>query len=135
MKTQLDAATAPESNSPFKSDSGFYRGKKVLVTGGTGFVGSNIVDELLKRGATVRIPIHVRLPIVRDERIETVRADLTQAEDCRVAVRGMDYVFHAAGAVSGAGVPSDTIMAGITMNLVVSAQMMQAAWTDAWNGP
>ena len=58
-------------------DSTFYRGKKVLVTGGTGFVGTHIVEELLRLGALVRIPVHERQPIVRDERLETVRADLT----------------------------------------------------------
>jgi GDP-L-fucose synthase len=112
------------------SDSTFYRGKKVLVTGGTGFVGSHIVDELLRLGAHVRIPIHERPPIVRDERIETVRADLTRVEDCRTATRGVQYVFHAAGTVSGAGVPSDTIMSGITLNLVLTAQMLQGAWQE-----
>lgn len=38
----------------------FYKDKKVLVTGGTGFVGLHIVQELLKEGAHVRIPVHRR---------------------------------------------------------------------------
>src|SRR5262249_51802323 len=62
------------------------------------------------------------------ERIELVRADLTRLEDCRAAARGVQYVFHAAGTVSGAGVPQTAIMAGITLNLVLTAQMLQAAW-------
>ncbi|MEK6901018.1 MAG: NAD-dependent epimerase/dehydratase family protein, partial [Nanoarchaeota archaeon] len=61
----------------------FYKDKMVLVTGGTGFVGMHIVQELLKHGADrIRIPIHNRPLIIQDERIETVQADLTKENDC-----------------------------------------------------
>lgn len=46
-------------------DTGFYQGKKVLVTGGAGFVGTHFVEELLRQGAQVRIPIHRRPPIIK----------------------------------------------------------------------
>ena len=36
----------------------FFKDKKVLVTGGTGFVGAHIVEELLRAGAQVRVPVH-----------------------------------------------------------------------------
>lgn len=54
----------------------FYDSKHVLVTGGTGFVGTHIVQELLKYKAQVRIPIHKRQPLVTGEHIETIEADL-----------------------------------------------------------
>jgi GDP-L-fucose synthase len=101
----------------------------VLVTGGTGFVGVHIVDELLKQGAKVRVPVHKRPPIIRDERIETLHADLTNQEDCLAVVKGIDYVFHAAGSVGAAGVTAGDSMASITTNLVLTAQILQAAWT------
>ena len=108
----------------------FYQGKVVLVTGGTGFVGSHIVHELLKRGAKVRVPIHKRPLIIKDERIETVRADLTRQEDCLIVVKGVDYVFHAAGAVAAAAVTAGDAMSAITTNLILTAQMLQAAWSE-----
>lgn len=108
----------------------FYKGKRVLVTGGTGFVGRHIVQQLLKEGAIVRVPVHNRqLLATKDERIETVQADLTRQEDCLSVSRGINYVFHAAGAVMGAGAGAESSMAGITTNLILTSQILQAAWT------
>jgi len=106
----------------------FYEGKVVLVTGGSGFVGTHIVQELLKHGAKVRVPIHQSPLIIQDKRIETVDADLTRQEDCLAVVKGVDYVFHAAGAVASAAVTASNPMAAITTNLILTAQMLQAAW-------
>lgn len=106
----------------------FYNGKLVLVTGGTGFVGRHIVEELLDAGAKVRIPVHKRPLEIKDKRIQIVRADLTRQEDCLKALKGVDFCFHAAGAVSAAGVTTNSPMAAITSNLILTAQMLQAAW-------
>jgi GDP-L-fucose synthase len=107
----------------------FYRGKTVLVTGGTGFVGAHIVTELLKQDAKVRVPVHHRSPIIADKRIEAVKADLTKPDDCSAVVAGVDYVFHAAGAVAAAGVMSTNPMSAITPNLILTVQMLHAAST------
>jgi GDP-L-fucose synthase len=102
----------------------------VLVTGGTGFVGTHLVEELLRHGAKIRLPLHKRSPVVNHPDIETVQADLTRMEDCRAVVRGAQYVFHAAGAVSGAGPAGVRAMSYITTNLVLTAQMLEAAWNE-----
>lgn len=108
----------------------FYKGKKVLVTGGTGFVGSHFVEELLKLGAHVRVPLHNRDMRIKAPEIELIKADLTNLEDCLKVSKGMDYIFHAAGAVSAAGVTSGSNpMGAITSNLVLTATMLQAAWS------
>jgi GDP-L-fucose synthase len=107
----------------------FYKGKKVLVTGGTGFVGTHIVEELLKQDALVRVPVHERKLVIEDNRIETMPADLTKLEDCVAVATGVDYVFHAAGAVAAVGVMAKNPMSAITSNLILTIQMLQAAWT------
>jgi GDP-L-fucose synthase len=107
-----------------------FKDAKVLVTGGTGFVGSHIVEELLRAGAYVRIPIHQRLPGLQHERLETMRGDLTVLDDCRKFARGMQHVFHAGGTVSSAGTTAGAAMSAITLNIVVTAQTLQAAWDE-----
>jgi len=108
----------------------FYRDKRVLVTGGTGFVGTHIVRELLKNGASVRVTVHARQPGSDLPNVETVCTDLMRWEDCKTAIHGVDYVIHAAGAVGAAGVRDYQLMEGITKNLTLTANMLQAAWAE-----
>jgi GDP-L-fucose synthase len=107
----------------------FFASRLSLVTGGAGFIGTHLAKALLEQGGRVRLALHRRAPIVRDPRIETVHADLTRQEDCLAAMQGVDLVFHAAGASSGVGAGADQAMAGITTNLNLTAQVLQAAWT------
>lgn len=106
----------------------FFSGKRILITGGSGFVGTHFVQALLERGARIRVPVHQRPMVVNDPRIELVQADLTRLEDCRAACKDMQYVIHAAGAVAAAGVTATNPMAAMTANLVLTAQTLQAAW-------
>jgi GDP-L-fucose synthase len=108
----------------------FFKGKKVLVTGGTGFVGSHIIEALLRRGARVRVPLHRSALGFKDALVETIPADLTNLNHCLKVCEGVDYIIHAAGAVGSAAVKVDKAMAAITANLVLTALMLQAAWAE-----
>ena len=108
----------------------FYQGKRCLVTGGTGFIGTNIVQELLRQGAKVRISIHKRPLTISDSNIETIYTDLTRQEDCLAAVKGIEYVFDAAGAVGSAGAESSRIMSVIATDLILGSQILRAAWLE-----
>ena len=108
----------------------FYEGKVVCVTGGTGFIGRHIVDELLAQGAYVRIPVHRRpLPVI-DDRIQGIDADLFNEKDCRKTTEGVDYLFHAAGSIGAASVSALMQMDSITQNLVLTANILKAAWVS-----
>jgi len=72
---------------------------KFLVTGGAGFIGSNIVKALLDNGDTVRVMDNLatgRLQNIEPflGQIDFQEADLTNPTDCRKAADGVDYILH-----------------------------------------
>jgi nucleoside-diphosphate-sugar epimerase len=76
-------------------------GTKVLVTGGAGFIGSNLVDTLLKLGYKVRVFDNLYTGFIRnvpltDDRVEFVLGDILDPEALAKAVEGVDYVYHLA---------------------------------------
>ena len=104
-----------------------FRERRCLVTG-CGFVGSHLVDALLASGAQVRVASLSGSAHCSHHNLEVVQADLTRIDDCVRVATGMDDVFHAAGTVGAAGVLPTSAMAGITLNLTLTANMLQAAW-------
>lgn len=74
---------------------------KILITGGTGVIGTGTIPALLRAGHEVRL---LSRHADRDARrfpagVESVSADLGQSEDLRTAVQGCDAVLHIAGIV------------------------------------
>ena len=105
-----------------------FNNAKVLVAGGTGFIGVNLTNRLLSLGANVRSTIHRKDPVIRDERIEYVKCDLTRMDDCQKVVSDMDYVFLCAANTSGAAVIQSTPLVHVTPNIIMNAQMLEAAY-------
>ncbi len=105
-----------------------FKDSKVLVTGGAGFIGTNLIKELLTEGARVRATIHNTQPQLRNTAVEYVKADLTREEDCRSVVKDAEYVFMCAANTSGALVIDSTPLVHVTPNWVMNAWMLQAAY-------
>jgi len=82
----------------------FYQDKKVLVTGGGGFIGSHLVERLVEAGAKVRVAQRTRsgsnLASVIG-RIEFIPADLLKLDECLKATKGAEIVFNLAAKVGG----------------------------------
>ncbi len=101
--------------------------RKVLVTGGAGFIGSNIVDALVRRGDQVRVLDNLctgKLSNLADvkNRVEFIEADLVDAAAVARAVEGVDCVFHEAALASvprSVEHPLDTNAACVTGTLVL----------------
>lgn len=105
---------------------------KFLVTGGSGFIGSNLVIELLKRGHEVRVLDNFSTGRRQNlnfylDRIELIEGDLRSAGIVQYAVRGVDYILHQGALPS---VPrsiadpeaSTEVNVGGTLNLLMAAR-------------
>jgi dTDP-L-rhamnose 4-epimerase len=106
--------------------------KRVLVTGGAGFVGSHLVDALVEQGHSVRIidnltpQVHADgMPAYLATAVEFVRGDMRDMDLLRNVVRGMDVVFHLAAAV-GVGQSMYEIAQYMGANTQGTANLLQA---------
>ena len=99
-----------------------YKNKKVVVTGGSGFVGTNMVLELLNRGANVRTSTHKRPMQIQDDRIELLEnIDLTKFDDAMTLIDGADIVIHCAGNILHPSTVSTDFQVGLShINIITN---------------
>lgn len=103
-----------------------------LVTGGAGFIGSNIVEELVRRKKKVRVLdnfITGKMENIKPflSRIELIKGDIRDRKALDKAMKGVDYVIHQAALRSVAKSVEDPFMANDinifgTLNLLVAAK-------------
>ncbi|MFH1230481.1 MAG: SDR family NAD(P)-dependent oxidoreductase, partial [Planctomycetota bacterium] len=105
---------------------------KVLVTGGAGFIGSHIVERLVRDGAKVKVidnfsagRLENLKPIIK--RIDLIRGDIRDIPAVKKAVRGVKYIIHEAAMKS---VPEslkrpekfNDVNVNGTLNILIQAQ-------------
>lgn len=98
-------------------------GRYCLVTGGLGFIGQHLVDQLLSRGYEVRI-LDLDQPKIHREGVDYVTANITDCSAVTQAMRGVDQVFHLA---ANAGLWSPRKQDFIQINQTGTRNIMQAA--------
>jgi len=113
--------------------------RPVLVTGGAGFVGIHVAQELLRAGIAVRI-IDALLPTAHDgpvtelpEDAEVVVGDLRDPDVARAAVRGVQAVSHQAAMV-GLGADVLDIADYVAHNDLGTAQLLRALALEGFRG-
>ena len=92
--------------------------KKILVTGGAGFLGKQVIDQLKQAGAS---PDNILVTRSRDY-------DLTQMEACQRAVQGQDVIVHLAAHVGGIGLNREKPAELFYDNLMMGTQLIHAAY-------
>ena len=105
--------------------------KTCLVTGGAGFIGSFIVDELVQRGYKVKIydnlepQVHPegKIPEYLNKEAEFIKGDVRDYESLKKAIDGVDAVFHEAAAV-GVGQSQYQIKHYVDVNIGGTANLL-----------
>ncbi|MBL8764157.1 MAG: GDP-mannose 4,6-dehydratase [Phycisphaerae bacterium] len=116
---------------PSSSSSGPWRDRRVLVTGGAGFIGSHLVDLLLARGEHVTVIDDLstgrrdNLPRVH-ERLRVIEADLSDAVRALGKGERFDRIYHLAAAV-GVKLVMDEPVRSIETNVTKTADLLAFA--------
>ncbi len=112
--------------------------QKVLVTGGAGFIGSNLTEALLKKGCVVRVLDNFstgrkeNLTFEREySSLEIIEGDVCDLKTCQKAMRKIEYVFHEAALPSVQRSiedpeASNAINVGGTLNILLAAKEEKA---------
>ena len=106
---------------------------KYLVTGGAGFIGSNIVSELLRQQHEVRVLDNFAtgkreniLPLMKNPNLTMIEGDLRSFHIVRAAVKGMDYILHQGALPSVPRSINDPITSN-DVNILGTLNLLEAA--------
>ncbi len=114
----------------------FWDRKKVLVTGGGGFIGSHVVERLLRNHKEVRVTVAGRMgkenrrnlsEVLRNPRLRTIKGDLRDPRFCRRACKNQEVVLNLAGVVGGVGYNSAHHGSLFRDNMTLQLNVIEAA--------
>jgi len=104
----------------------FFKDKKVLVTGGTGMIGRQLVELLIQDGAKVRIASLDDASRAHPE-AEFLQVDLTKFDNCVKVCEGMEIVFHLAGIKGSPKMTREKPASFFVSTILFNTNMMEAA--------
>ncbi len=106
-------------------DKNFFKNKEVLVTGGTGMIGYQLVKLLLECESKVTV---VSLDEgTGHEKVKFIKSDLRNFENCLEVTKNKDIVFHLAGVKGSPKMTSEKPASFLVPTLMFSINMMEAA--------
>lgn len=103
-----------------------FENKKVCVVGGTGLIGSPLVELLIKEGARVRI-VSLDDPLRAHPEAEFKQLDLREPKNCRQACKDMEYVFSLFGVKGSPKMTAQRPATFFVPTIIVNTLLMEAA--------
>jgi dTDP-L-rhamnose 4-epimerase len=112
----------------------FCMSRKMLITGGAGFIGSHLCDRLLEKGHSVRVldslseQVHgtgCERPVYLNNDVELIKGDVRDKEAVKNALKGIDVVYHFAASV-GVGQSMYEIASYTDVNNLGTAVFLEA---------
>lgn len=104
----------------------FYKGKNILVTGGTGLIGRPLVEMLVEQGAKVTI-VSLDDPSRAPQGTEFVQADLREFSNCMDVCNGRDIVFQLAGVKGSPAMTAKRPASFFVPTITFNTNVMEAA--------
>ena len=96
----------------------FWTDKRILITGGAGFLGSHIIDNLVNMRGVSKSQIAIP---------RSKEADLRKWKTCKEVVNGVDIIIHLAARVGGIGFNQKYPGTLFYDNIMMGTQLMEAA--------
>ena len=103
-----------------------FKNKNVLVTGGTGLIGTPLVEELSKLGANIKV-VSLDKPPLEKNNIEYINKDLRVFDNCMDVCKDMFAVFSLAGVKGSPAMTSQRPASFFVPTITFSINMMEAA--------
>lgn len=110
----------------------FWNNKKVLVTGGAGFIGSYVVEKLVEKNANVSVIDNLQNGRIKNiyhlkNRVNFIRGDCRNLEEAKRACKSKDVVINLAARVGGIGYNRTHQGTMLKDNLLIGTTMIEAA--------
>ena len=112
--------------------SNFWQDTKVLVTGGTGFIGSHVVEQLVSLGAKVSVLDRMRGGVIKNieylkDKVRFISGDCADETDALKACEGQQAVMNLAAKVGGIAYNSTHQATMLFDNLKIASIMLESA--------
>lgn len=104
------------------------KNQKILVAGGAGFLGTNLIVRLLELGIDIRATLHEKPAQIESELVDWLTCDLLNKDDCLAACKDRDVVFICAAYTAGAMVIEHSPLKLLTPNLIMNSLLLEAAY-------
>ena len=105
----------------------YFEDKNILVTGGTGLIGFELVSLLIKENPSKIRVVSLDKNIFNNEKIEFIEADLRYLNNCEKCCENIDVVFNLMGVTGSPAMTFEKPASFMVPNLLVSINMLEAA--------